>query len=143
LKKILIACEFSGTIRDEFIKKGYDAYSCDLRDGEGLQQNIHKHIKGDVLPILDREKWDLLIAHPPCTFLANSSAGWLYNKDKTKNTARWSNLKLGAEFFKKFLDADCPHICVENPIPLKYAVDIIGRKYDQKIQPYQFGHKRK
>lgn len=133
--KVLIACEFSGTVREEFKKLGWDAWSCDLLDTE-ISGN---HYKGDVFDIID-QGWDLMIAHPPCTYLTNSGVRWLYNPDKSHNIQRWLLMRQGAKFFKKLLDADIPYIAIENPIPHKYAINNIGRKYDQKIQPWMFGH---
>ena len=136
--KILIACEYSATVRGAFAARGHDAWSCDLL----LSDKGGQHIQGDVLEVLDRG-WDLLIAHPPCTYLTNSGVTWLWeNKKKNKkNLQRWKDLDEGAAFFKRLLDCDIPKICVENPIPHKYAVMRIGRKYDQLVQPYHFGHK--
>ena len=135
MKKILVACEFSGTVREEFRKLGFDAWSCDLLDTE-IPGN---HYKGNVLDIIN-EGWDLMIAHPPCTYLTNSGVRWLYNKDKSKNMDRWLKMRQAAKFFRRLLEADIPHIAVENPIPHKYAVKNIGRKYDQCVQPWMFGH---
>jgi hypothetical protein len=128
--RVLVACEYSGTVRDAFTIAGHDAWSCDLLDSD----KPGKHIKGDVLQILN-DGWDMMIGHPPCTYLSNSGVSWLYRKEN-----RWEMMRQGAEFFKKLLEADIPKIAVENPIPHKYALEIIGRKYDQIIQPYQFGH---
>ena len=128
--RVLIACEYSGTIREAFTKLGHDAWSCDL-----LETDIKgNHYQGDVFEIIS-EKWDLMIAHPPCTYLCNSGVSWLH-KDK----ARWDKMREGAVFFKKLLDAPIPKIAIENPIMHKYAVEIIGRRQDQLIQPWQFGH---
>ena len=133
--KILIACEFSGVVREAFRKKGHDAWSCDL-----LPSDIASpyHIQDDVLKHLN-EGWDMMIAHPPCTYLSNSGVRWLYNSDKTKNEERWENMRTGREFFLKLLNADIPRVAVENPIQHKYAREKI-RKPDQIIQPWQFGH---
>ena len=133
--RVLIACEFSGIVREAFKARGHDAWSCDLLETE-IPGN---HIKGDVTEILN-DGWDLMIAHPTCTFLTNSGVCWLYNKDKSKNIDRWESLAKGAEFFKTLLNANIPKIAIENPIPHKYAVELIGAKYSQLIQPYQFGH---
>lgn len=129
--RILVACEYSGRVREAFRKLGHDAWSCDLLPSD---DNSPYHIQGDVLEQLDKG-WDLMIAHPPCTYLANSGVSWLY-----KQEGRWENMKEGAEFFKLLLDAPIPKIAVENPIMHKYAVEIIGRRQDQSIQPYEFGH---
>jgi len=128
--KVLVACEHSGIVRDAFITRGHDAWSCDLLDTE-IPGN---HLQCDVLTILN-DGWDIMIAHPPCTYLSNSGVSWLYRKEN-----RWDMMRQGAEFFKRLLESDIPKITVENPIPHKYALEIIGRKYDQIIQPYQFGH---
>lgn len=128
--RVLIACEFSGIVREAFNSLGHDAWSCDIIDTE----IPGKHIKDDVLNHLD-DGWDLLIAHPPCTFLSNSGVQWLHKVD-----GRWKEMESSALFFKKLLDCDIPKIAVENPIPHKYCLEIIGRKYDQLIQPYMFGH---
>lgn len=128
--KILIACEFSGTVRDAFIKQGHDAVSCDLLPTESQGP----HIQGDVLNVLN-DGWDMMIAHPPCTYLTNSGVCWLH-KDKS----RWDKLREGAEFFKALLNAPIPRIAIENPIMHKYAIELIGTKQTQVIQPYMFGH---
>lgn len=127
---ILVACEFSGVVRNAFIKRGYDAISCDLLPS----QSDGPHIQGDVLEILD-DDWDLIIAHPPCTYLANSGVCHLKN-----NVERWKQMEDGANFFKTILNNKCKYICVENPIPHHFAVEKIGRKYDQIVHPWMFGH---
>ena len=127
--KVLVACEFSGTVRDAFTAAGHDAWSCDLLPTESPGQ----HIQCDVLAILD-DGWDLMIAHPPCTRLSNSGVRWLHERNL------WDDMRAGADFFKSLLDAPILRIAVENPIPHRYAVEAIGRKYDQIIQPWQFGH---
>ena len=127
--KVLIACEFSGIVRDAFKAKGHDAWSCDLLPTEKSGQ----HIQGDVLEILD-DDWELIIAHPPCTRLCNSGVRWLAERNL------WKDMRKAAKFFRSLLEADIPKLCIENPIPHKYAVKEIGRKYDQIIQPWQFGH---
>jgi hypothetical protein len=124
--KVLVACEESGRVRDAFRRKGHDAYSCDI-----LPNDSPHHIQDDVLNHLDKG-WDMMIAHPPCTYLCNSGVSWLH-----KDESRWGRLEDGRNFFMKLLDCKIPKICVENPIPHKY-----GRlpKYAQIIQPWQFGH---
>lgn len=129
MKRVLIACEFSGRVREAFRRKGWDAWSCDLLPTEIPGQ----HIQGDVLPHL-ADGWDMLIAHPPCTRLCNSGVRWLAERNL------WDEMRESAEFFKRFLDCGIPLKAVENPIPHRYALEIIGRKYDQIIQPWQFGH---
>jgi len=134
--KVLIACEFSGTVRDAFTAKGHDAISCDFlpSDTKG------NHYQGDVFDIIDNN-FDLMIAHPPCTYLANSGVSWLYSKNGTRNESRWENMREGAEFFKRLLETDILKIAIENPIMHGHARAIIGQKYTQIIQPWMFGIK--
>lgn len=135
--RVLIGCEYSGRVRDVFIKLGHDAMSCDLlpTDAPG------PHYQGDILDIID-DGWDLGIFFPPCTYLCNSGVRWLYKNKKLKelNHERWESMEKAADFFKLLLQAPIPMIAVENPIMHKYAVEIIGRRQDQVIQPWQFGH---
>lgn len=129
--KVLIACEYSGRVRDAFTKLGHDAMSCDLLDTDAPG----KHYKGDVRDVLN-DGWDLMIAHPPCTYLTNSGVCWLH-----KDPNRWPLLDDGAAFFKMLLDAPIPKIAIENPIMHKYAKERIGNvKQSQVIQPWMFGH---
>ena len=128
--KVLVACEFSGIVRDAFAARGHDAWSCDLLPTERPGQ----HYQGDVFDIIE-DGWELMIAHPPCTYLANSGVRWLHEKP-----GRWILMNDGANFFFELLHAPIKRICIENPIPHKYAVEVIGRKYTQTIQPWQFGH---
>lgn len=134
--KVLIACEFSGIVREAFRKKVHDAWSCDLLPTEISGQ----HIQGDVLKQLDK-KWDLIIAHPPCTYLSNSGVRWLY-KDGKLDSKRWYLMHKASLFFKHIANSryfNDTNICIENPIPHKYAREQIGN-YTQLIQPWQFGH---
>lgn len=129
--KVLVACEYSGKVREAFRALGHDAWSCDLLpadDGSAF------HIQGDVLEIIN-DGWDLMIAHPPCTYLCNSGVSWLHRTE-----GRWDQMRDGAKFFKALLNAPIPKICIENPIMHKYAKEIIGDNYAQLVQPYQFGH---
>ena len=130
--KVLIACEFSGIVRDAFIAKGHDAVSCDILPTE----KPGPHYQGNVLDILGKP-WDMMIAHPPCTYLSNAGAVHYYSK-KAKNVAdRIRKGMLGKEFFIKLLNADIHKICIENPNPLR-MFKLPG--YSQVIHPYQFGH---
>lgn len=139
--KVLIACEFSGIVREAFKLRGHDAWSCDLLDTEILGQ----HIIGDVLEILN-DKWDLMIAHPPCTYLTNAGVRHLHdhvvsrlgNRTAIYGERRWEEMRKSAHFFNKLKNAPINKICIENPIPHKYAKEIIGQ-YSQLIQPWQFG----
>lgn len=131
--KVLVACEYSGTVRDAFIERGHDAMSCDL-----LPTDVPgPHYQGDVFDIID-EGWDLMVAHPPCTYLCNSGVRWLHSKE-----GRWDEMMQGAEFFRRLITSNIPCIAVENPIMHTYAKAIIGCGPDQIIQPWMFGHKEK
>lgn len=136
--KILVACEYSGRVRDAFIAMGHDAISCDLLPTE----TEGPHYQGDVFDIINNG-FDMMIAHPPCTYLANSGAKHLYagmKKENGRNEDRWQKMKEGAVFFKRLLDADIPKIAIENPIMIGHAKKIIGQSQSQVIQPWQFGH---
>src|SRR5688500_7060417 len=106
--KVLVACEYSGTVREAFAKLGHDSWSCDL-----LPSDIpsDKHYQGDVKDILYNGSWDLLIAHPPCTRLCNSGVRWLNERNL------WGDMYDAAAFFRMFLNAPIAKIAVENPIP--------------------------
>ncbi len=123
--RILIACEMSGRVRDAFIARGHDAISCDilpsLRPGP--------HIVGDVLPVL-RERWDMVIGFPPCTDLASSNAHNLKVKEAD------GRMHAAFAFFRAVYDANAPRVVVENPVGV---IPRLFRKWDQKIQPWQFG----
>ncbi len=133
--KVLVACEESQEVCKAFRALGHDAYSCDLEECSGGHPEWH--IQGDAITVAyDRRMgWDLMIGHPPCTFLSNSGSRWLYIKE-----SRWDAMKEGALFFKTLMSAPIPMIAIENPIIHKHALKIIGIKYDQIIQPYMFGH---
>lgn len=128
--KVLVACEYSGTVRDAFIAQGHDALSCDYlpTDKKG------PHYQGDVMNVIN-DGWDLMIAHPPCTYLCNSGVSWLYKQEH-----RWEFMEEGAVFFRELLNVNIHKIVIENPIPHRYALEIIGKKYTQIIHPFQFGH---
>ena len=129
--KVLIACEFSGVVRDAFIARGHDAMSCDILQTD----KPGPHYQGDIFDVLNNG-WDLMIAHPPCTYLSNSGVCHLH-----KSTDRWPKLFEGAAFFKRLLDAGIPRIAVENPIMHKYGKQLIGGvKQSQVVQPWMFGH---
>lgn len=124
--KVLIACEFSGIIRDAFVKHGHDAWSCDLLPSDILGQ----HIQDDVLRHLE-DDWDLFIAHPYCTHTAVSGAKWFKQKQKDYRQQK------AIVFFMQLALAPIKKICIEHPISI---MSTIWRKPDQIIQPYQFGH---
>lgn len=122
--KVLVACEFSGIVRDAFNARGHDAWSCDLL----LTENPGNHIRDNVLKHLD-EGWDLMIAHPPCTHLAVSGARWFKDKQQEQKEA--------IDFFMALVNAPIPKIAIENPIGI---MSTHYRKPDQIIQPWMFGH---
>lgn len=126
--KILVACEFSGRVRDALIAQGHDAISCDMLPSEAPGP----HIQGDVLPLLS-EPWDMVIAHPPCTYLANSGVRWRVERQE------WAEVKAAGDFFLACLNANAPCVAVENPVMHKYGREVIGRGPDFTVQPWQFG----
>ena len=130
--KILIACEYSGRVRQAFERLGNEVLSCDFEPAEDGASN---HYQGDIRDVI-YEGWDMMIAHPPCTYLTNSGVHWLH-----KDTERWAKLDDGAAFFKMLLDAPIPKKAIENPIMHKYAKERIGGiKQSQVIHPWMFGH---
>ena len=152
--KVLVACEESQRVCTAFRALGHEAYSCDIQEPSGGHPEWH--ILGDVLNVLNPsnmwndivfntmdgaehqiDKWDLIIAHPPCTYLSNAGACRLYPKAGQLNQERYAKGLEAKTFFFQFLNADCDHIAVENPIPSKiYNLPL----YSQIIQPYNFGH---
>ena len=124
IMKVLVACEFSGVVRDAFSSNGHEAWSCDILDSE----TEGNHIKGDVLDVLN-DGWDLMIAHPPCTHLAVSGARWFKDKQDEQKEA--------IDFFMKLANAPIDKICIENPVCIMSSR---WRKPDQTIQPWMFGH---
>ena len=147
--KVLVACEESQRVCAAFRERGHEAYSCDIIDQSGGHPEWH--ILQDVLPLLNGNcefettdgikhkvdgKWDLIIAHPPCTYLSNAGARHLWKGHKL-NTERYEKGLKAKEFFLNFINADCDKICVENPIASKiYELP----QYSQIIQPYEYGH---
>lgn len=123
--RVLVACEYSGRVREAFRKLGHDAWSCDLLPSD---DDSPYHIQGDVLDILG-DGWDLMIAHPPCTHLAVSGARWFKDKQQEQLEA--------LEFVRQLLEAPIPKIALENPVSI---ISSKIRKPDQIIQPWQFGH---
>lgn len=135
--RVLVACEFSAVVRDAFRARGHDAWSCDLLPTEG---DPAFHVEGDVLPLLD-QGWDLLIGHPPCTYLANSGVRWLYGGRGTqRDPTRWALMERGAAFFAALLNSGIPRVAVENPVMHRYAREIVDGGPSQVIQPWMFGH---
>lgn len=136
--RVLVGCEESQAVVHAMLEAGHDAYSCDLQPCSGNYPE--RHFQREVFDVLENEgPWDLFIAHPVCTYLCNSGVSHLH-----LDTQRWVRLFEAADFFVKLwdkaLDVGVPRIAFENPIPHKYAVRLIGRKYDQLVQPWMFGH---
>ena len=148
---VLVACEESQRVCIEFLKRGHNAFSCDIQEPSGGRTD--RHIHGDVLKVLQWgrfstmdgaehsvEKWDLIIAHPPCTYLSNAGACRLYKVINGKTYIERERFEKGMDakdFFLQFLNAKCEHIAVENPIPSAvYRMP----PYTQTIQPYEYGH---
>ena len=129
--KVLVACEFSGVVRDAFCKRGHDATSCDLFPSDTPGQ----HYQGNVLDILNK-KWDLIISHPPCTYLTCSGNKWFKPEFKNRFPNRHKDRLDAIEFFMSFTKASCSRIAIENPIGI---MSTHYRKPDQIIQPYMFG----
>lgn len=147
--KVLVACEESQRVCTAFRELGHEAYSCDVQECSGGHPEWH--IMQDVISLINGKcafttcdgkshtidrRWDILIAHPPCTYLSNAGARHLW-KNHVLNRERYEKGLTGKAFFMEFLNADCERICVENPVPSKiYNLP----RYTQTIQPYEFGH---
>lgn len=148
--KVLVACEESQRVCTAFRELGHEAYSCDIQECSGGHPEWH--ILGDVLPLINGNcefaamdgsthkidgKWDLLIAHPPCTYLSNAGAARLFPKKGLMDVSRYKKGLEAKNFFMRFYNADCDKICIENPIPTRiYELP----KYSQIIQPFEHGH---
>ena len=147
---VLVACEESQEVCKAFRKLGANAYSCDIIECSGGQPEWH--IQQDVIPLIDGNcsfktvdgiehyiegQWDLLICHPPCTYMSKAGARWMYPTAGNIDPERYRLAMEAKEFFMKFINANCKHIAVENPRPLK----VVGLpKPTQIIQPYEYGH---
>ena len=158
---VLVACEESQTVCKAFREKGHEAYSCDIQECSGGHPEWH--IMGDVLDVLNpkhlwskegingigfstcdgewhfiEDKWDIIIAHPPCTYMSKAGARFMYLTAGNIDEERLRKALEAKEFFMKFMNADCERICIENPTPLK----IVGLPQEsQVIEPYFFGEK--
>lgn len=151
--RVLVACEESQRVCTAFRERGHEAYSCDIQEPSGGHPEWH--ILGDALEVINPKlggiafrtmdgivhtfhgKWDMIIAHPPCTYLSNAGACRLYPQKGVLNMERYEHGLEAKAFFLSFFNADCDMICVENPIPSKvYQMP----KYTQTIQPYEYGH---
>lgn len=146
--RALIACEFSGVVRRAFRAAGHDAWSCDLLPSETGSEH---HFRADALQIAVSYRWDLLIAHPPCTYLCNSGVRWLAPGGKL-DRKRHERMKEACDLFAALYWSDIPRVCVENPVMHKYARNYLANTFHgwhddvsdcrptQSIQPWQFGH---
>ena len=148
--KVLIACEESQAVTIEMRKLGHEAFSCDVMDCSG--GHLEWHIKGDCIPILNgrcsfetadgtqheiKDRWDLIIGFPPCTYLSNAGACRLYPKKGQLDMDRYEKGLEAKAFFMQILNADCPKVAVENPVSSKIFE---MPKHTQEIQPWMFGH---
>lgn len=145
-KRVLVGCEYSGTVRDAFLALGFDALSCDL-----LPTDVPgPHYQGDVFDIIG-DGWDLAVFHPPCTYLCNSGAKHLYKekidsegnryRSQERDPARWAAMEEAADFYRRLWECPVPRVAIENPIMLGHARALIGiGKSTQIIQPWMFGH---
>lgn len=155
--RVLVACEFSGIVRDAFVTAGHDAWSCDLlpteRPGPHLIADARlvlyypDRVLGGRPRWMRNVEWDLLIAHPPCTYLANSGVRWLYGGKGTEiDPDRWAAMENAGRFFAALLNAPVPRIAVENPIMHRYGRVVItddirtNQVMIQTVQPWMFGH---
>lgn len=148
--RILVACEESQAVTKEFRRLGHEAYSCDIIECSGGHPEWH--IRWDATALINGNctfmtcdgtlhkidgRWDMLIAHPPCTYLSNAGAARLYPQKGQINQERYQKGLEAKEFFLRFYDADCEKICIENPIPTRiYELP----PYTQTVQPYEHGH---
>jgi hypothetical protein len=133
--KILVACEESQAITKELRALGHEAFSCDLLPCSGGHPEWH--LQQDVFEVIE-QGWDMMIAHPPCTYLAVSGARWLYNKDGSKNEERWRNQTEALQFVQRLMDVPIDKIAIENPVSV---ISSHIRKPDQIVHPWMFGDK--
>lgn len=131
--RVLVGCETSGRVRRAFRDLGHEAWSCDLLPAED-ESPYHMQCDIRAVPVGYGSTWDLAIFHPTCTRLTNSGVRWLHERNL------WSDLEEAADLFRFCLEFPARGVAVENPIPHGHALRLIGRKYDQIIQPWQFGH---
>ena len=140
MARVLVACEFSGTVRRAFAARGHDAWSCDLLPAE---DGSNRHIVGDARDLLG-EGWDLLmVAHPPCTRLCNSGVRWLSVPPRGRTRDEMlADLEAGAALFSAFWNAPIDRMCIENPVMHRHAKALIVNYHEpsQSVQPWQFGH---
>lgn len=139
--RVLVACEFSGVVREAFRRRGHDAWSCDILPAE---DGSPYHIEGDVELLLDvAPDWDLMIAHPPCTFLANSGVKHLYvggRKENGLNHPRWHDMWKAVDFYRMLRAAPVARKAIENPVWHRYAMERLGGER-HFVQPWWFGER--
>lgn len=153
MKNVLVACEESQRVCKAFLERGFNAFSCDIQEPSGGRPD--RHILGDVVPLLNGDytfetmdgkkhtikgQWDLIIAHPPCTYLALSGNRWFKPEYKDRFPNRQQQREKAVKFFMQIVNADCEHIAIENPVCI---MSTRYRKPDQYIEPYMFGHQEK
>lgn len=131
--RVLVACEFSGIVRDAFLAAGHDAWSCDIEPSERPGPHFRCDLVADGWLRLPPGSWDLLIAHPPCDWLANSGVRWRVERQE------WDEVREAGRFFRSFLECPVKRIAVENPVMHRYGVEAVGRRQDFTCQPWQFG----
>lgn len=131
--RVLVACEESQRVCIAFREKGHEAFSCDIQPCSG--EHPEWHLQCDALELL-KMKWDMIIAHPPCTYFSNAGATRMFPKKGEPDKNRFEKAMKAREFFMRFINADCAHICVENPMPLSI---LKLPKPDCIIQPWEFG----
>jgi hypothetical protein len=135
MKRILVACEESQAVTKEFRARGFEAFSCDIQQCSGGHPEWHYQC--DIFEIIN-DGWDLMIAHPPCTYMSKAGARWMYPTAGKLSKERFQLAMEAKDMFMKLLNASIKHIAVENPVPLK----VVGLpKHSQAVQPYEYGHK--
>lgn len=140
--KILVNCEYSQVITKALRQKGHEAISCDILQTEG---NPDWHIQGDAIEVAYNIKWDMMIAHPPCTRLANSGVKHLYIDGRKENgfdPEKWHEMMNAVNFFNMLKNAPIPMKAIENPVMHKHAIQLTGGSATQYVQPWMFGTKR-
>jgi hypothetical protein len=144
VSRVLVACEFSGIVRDAFRARGHDAWSCDLLPSEKPGPHMQCDLMTLFYPHAAPAQWDMMIAHPPCTFLTNSSVRWLYldgKKENGRDRQRWEDMYKAAHFYRTLRDVPIKRKCLENPrAMIGHAKKIIDPGHVQTIHPWQFGH---
>ncbi len=138
--KVLVACEESQVVCKAFRARGHEAYSCDLEPCSGGHPEWH--LQEDAVKVATGEKWDLMIAHPPCTRLTNAGRRWLHNPPKNKTMVQmWADFFEGVAFYEALRNSGVPKIAIENPIMHDHARELLGKEKRNVIQPWWFGEK--